>query len=134
MQPKMEQEREKQIVPVTRSEDLLLCRTQHICTIGEGERSFSKAFEERFMIRDMAMMADHNNFMTFDINDEKDALQKLNAFARYVLQPLNPVLQERILRIDHQRSQSAAGVSLEESKENSLVGSKEEGAGSSSGI
>ena len=100
----MEQEREKLIVPVTRSEDLLLCRTQHICTIGEGGRSFSKAFEERFMIRDMAMMADHNNFMTFDINDEKDAIQKLIAFAKYVLQPLNPVLQERILRMDHQRN------------------------------
>ena len=33
----------------------------------------------------MAMMADHNNFMSFDINDEKDALAKLEAFARYVL-------------------------------------------------
>ena len=44
------------------------------------------------MIRDMAMMADHNNFMTFDINDEKDAMMKTVAFARYVLQPLNPVL------------------------------------------
>ena len=57
----------------------------HICNVGEGQRSFAKAFEERFMIRDMAMMADHNNFMTFDINDEKDALTKLMAFARYVL-------------------------------------------------
>ena len=79
------------------------------------------------------MMADHNNFMTFDINDEKDAIQKLIAFAKYVLQPLNPVLQERILRMDYQRNQSVAGVSLEESKENSFLGSKEEGAGSSSG-
>jgi len=70
---------------VLHAEELLLCRSAHICTIGEGERSFTKAFEERFMIRDMAMMADHNNFMSFDINDETDALAKLEAFARYVL-------------------------------------------------
>ena len=52
--------------------------------MGEGGRSFTKAFEERFKIRDMAMIADHNNFMTFDINNERDALNKLEAFARYV--------------------------------------------------
>ena len=68
--------------------------------MGEGERSFSKAFEERFKIRDMAMIADHNNFMTFDINNERDALNKLEAFARYVTQPLNPVLRERMNRME----------------------------------
>lgn len=56
------------------------------------------------MIRDMAMMADHNNFMSFDINDEKDALAKLEAFARYVLLPLNPVLKERFMRMEHTRN------------------------------
>ena len=68
--------------------------------MGEGERSFAKAFEERFRIRDMAMIADHNNFMTFDINNERDALNKLEAFARYVTQPLNPVLRERMNRLE----------------------------------
>ena len=50
--------------------DLLICRFKHVCTMGEGERSFQSAFKQRFSIRDMAMMADHNNFMSFDINDE----------------------------------------------------------------
>ena len=48
----------------------------------------------------MAMIADHNNFMTFDINNERDALNKLESFARYVTQPLNPVLRERMNRLE----------------------------------
>lgn len=76
----------------------MIHRSTHICTFGEGERSFTKAFEERVLVRDMAMLADHNNFMTFDIEDEKDAIMKLYAFARYVLQPLNPMLLERLNR------------------------------------
>jgi hypothetical protein len=58
-------------------DDVLICRSKHICTMEEGGRSFSKAFEDRFTVRDIAMMADHNNFMSFDINSEKDALEKV---------------------------------------------------------
>ena len=76
------------------------------------------------MIRDMAMMADHNNFMTFDINDEKDAMMKTVAFARYVLQPLNPVLQDRILRMENATRKENSSHSLEESKESSFTGSQ----------
>ena len=39
-----------------------------------NSRTFAQAFEERFIVRDMAMLADHSNFMAFDINDEGDAL------------------------------------------------------------
>ena len=59
----------------------------------EGDRSFATAFEERFIVRDMAMVADHSNFMCFDINNEADALEKVYKFAQYVLSPLNPVLK-----------------------------------------
>lgn len=90
-----------------------------------------KAFEERFMIRDMAMMADHNNFMMFDINNEKEALDKLQGFAKYVLLPLNPVLMDRIMRMD--LTKNLASNSLEESKESSQYGSQQEGATGSSG-
>ena len=77
----------------------MIHRSTHICTSGEGERSFNKAFKDRVLVRDMAMLADHNNFMTFDIENESHAIMKLDAFAKYVLQPLNPVLQERLNRI-----------------------------------
>ena len=54
-------------------DDLLLVRNRHICNHGEGsDRPFTKAFEQRFAVRDMAMLADHNNFMTFDINEEAE--------------------------------------------------------------
>jgi hypothetical protein len=69
------------------------------------------------------MMADHNNFMSFDINSEKDALLKLEGFAKYVMQPLNPVLQDRLKRMVPMRS-------ADESKVNSSVGSQVEGASS----
>ena len=82
----LEAEREKKKVWTNKSEDLLLCRSRHICCqIGEGQRTFAQAWEERFAVRDMAMLADHNNFMVFDIDNEADALFKLDCFARYVL-------------------------------------------------
>jgi len=61
------------------------------------------------------MMQDHNNFMSFDINDEKDALTKLKNFAKYVVQPLNPVLRERKVRLDIMRARG--DLCTEESKE-----------------
>ena len=90
---------EHQILQVS-DDELLICRSKHICTFGEGGRTFSKAFMDRFLVRDMALMADHNNFMSFDINSEKDTLLKLEGFARYVMQPLNPVLQDRLNRLE----------------------------------
>lgn len=79
------------------------------------------------MIRDMAMMCDHQNFMSFDINDEKDALQKLFAFARYVISPLNPILQDRLQHITFMKQVHGN----EESKgEGSNHGSNQEGASS----
>jgi len=96
----LEKEREQHRVVLDKEDDLLLCRTRHICQMGEGERTFSSAFEERFLIRDVAMMADHNKFMAFDINDESDAMVKLESFAKYVISPLNPVLQERKQRME----------------------------------
>ena len=85
--------------------------------MGEGGRSFTKAFEERFKIRDMAMIADHNNFMTFDINNERDALNKLEAFARYVTQPLNPVLLERMNRMETSGGHNNADEEMKGSRE-----------------
>ena len=92
---------------------MLICRSQHICTLEEDGRSFSKAFEERFAVRDMAMMADHNNFMSFDINSEKDALVKLKSFIRYVMHPLNPVLQNRLDQIRLKRRIKESKVDLD---------------------
>ena len=69
----------------------------------EGDRSFHTAFEERFVVRDMAMVADHSNFMCFDINNEARALEKVESFARYVLSPLNPVLKKRLDTMEIQR-------------------------------
>ena len=81
----------------------------------EGDRSFARAFEERFVVRDMAMVADHSNFMCFDINNEADALSKIEAFAKYVLSPLNPVLRQRLETIESQKLSQPAS-SHEESK------------------
>ena len=82
------------------------------------------------------MMADHNNFMSFDINDEKDALTKLENFARYVVQPLNPVLQERKLRMDIMHEISESSDDLRRESEDILYtsqnGSQMEGASASS--
>ena len=105
-------------------DELLICRSKHICTFGEGGRTFSKAFMDRFLVRDMALMADHNNFMSFDINSEKDTLLKLEGFARYVMQPLNPVLQDRLNRLEPLRQIK------DESRVNSSAGSQVEGASS----
>lgn len=79
---------------------------------------------DRFLVRDMALMADHNNFMSFDINSEKDTLLKLEGFARYVMQPLNPVLQDRLNRLEPLRQIK------DESRVNSSAGSQVEGASS----
>ncbi len=75
----LEAERGRKKTLIEKKDDLLLCRSQHICNMGgEGsKRSFARAFEERFVVRDMAMLADHKNFMAFDINNESDALHKL---------------------------------------------------------
>ena len=37
----IEKEREQLIQWISRSEDLMLCRSTHICNIGEGQRSFA---------------------------------------------------------------------------------------------
>lgn len=66
-------------------DELLICRSKHICSLGEGDRSFKKAFKERFLVRDITMLDDHNCFMTFDINSEKEARSNLEKFAKYVI-------------------------------------------------
>ena len=83
----LEKEREQHKVWVNKEEDMLLCRNSHICNmVKEGnQRTFAQAFRERYIVRDMAMLADHNNFMAFDINDEGDAQQRLKSFGRYVI-------------------------------------------------
>ena len=37
------------------------------------------------MVRDAAMIEDHHNFMSYDINNEHDALLQVENFANYVL-------------------------------------------------
>ena len=36
-------------------------------------------------MKDITMLDDHNCFMTFDINNEKEAVMNLEKFARYVI-------------------------------------------------
>lgn len=73
------------------------------------------------------MLDDHNCFMSFDINSEKDAMENLEKFARYVIQPLNPVLRSRWDRIEIMR-----GKDDYDNKSSSHTGSQQEGASSGS--
>ena len=77
----------------------------------------------------MAMLADHNNFMSFDINSEKDALVKLESFARYVMQPLNPVLRDRLNRMEFLRMKDDSRLDFDHLV-GSNTGSQLEGASS----
>ena len=106
----------------------MIHRSSHICIYGEGQRSFAKAFEERFLVRDMKMLADHNNFMSFDIDNELDAIVRLYSFARYVLQPLNSVLQEKLDRLINNQNQEEAKTTVRHSRNSSNSSGTKEGS------